>query len=171
MDKDFLLINKMKNGDESAMESFVCRYYPKIRCYCHYHVADRGYAEDITQETFVKFFGSLSVYRHHGKALNYLYTIAANLCRDFYKKSTSLPVPDIPDVCGNSMDSVDCRLDMEEALRRLPGELREILILYYFQERKQREITDILGIGLPLVKYRLKQAKEQLGELLGKERE
>ena len=69
------------------------------------------------------------------------------------------------------MDSVDCRLDMEEALRRLPGELREILILYYFQERKQREIADILGIGLPLVKYRLKQAKEQLGELLGKERE
>ena len=60
---------------------------------------------------------------------------------------------------------------MEEALRRLPGELREILILYYFQERKQREIADILGIGLPLVKYRLKQAKEQLGELLGKERE
>ena len=69
------------------------------------------------------------------------------------------------------MDSVDCRLDMEEALRRLPGEFREILILYYFQERKQREIADILGIGLPLVKYRLKQAKEQLGELLGKERE
>ena len=69
------------------------------------------------------------------------------------------------------MDSVDCSLDMEEALRRLPGEFREILILYYFQERKQREIADILGIGLPLVKYRLKQAKEQLGELLGKERE
>ena len=79
MDKDFLLINKMKNGDESAMESFVCRYYPKILCYCHYHVSDKGYAEDITQETFVKFFGALSVYRHHGKALNYLYTIAANL--------------------------------------------------------------------------------------------
>lgn len=69
------------------------------------------------------------------------------------------------------MDSVDCRLDMEEALHKLPGELREILILYYFQERKQREIADILGIGLPLVKYRLKQAKEQLGEFLGKERE
>jgi len=60
---------------------------------------------------------------------------------------------------------------MEEALHKLPGELREILILYYFQERKQREIADILGIGLPLVKYRLKQAKEQLGEFLGKERE
>lgn len=119
MDKDFLLIKKMKNGDESAMESFVCRYYPKILCYCHYHVADKGYAEDITQETFVKFFGSLSTYRHHGKALNYLYTIAANLCRDFYKKSASLPIPDIPDTCENLMDSVDCRMDMEEALNRL----------------------------------------------------
>ena len=67
------------------------------------------------------------------------------------------------------MDPVNTRLDMENALAGLSQESRDILILYFFQERKQREIAEILNIGLPLVKYRLKQAKLQLGGLLGKE--
>ena len=58
------------------------------------------------------------------------------------------------------------RLDMEQALRKLPEELREVLILYYFQELKLREIAKVLQIGLPLAKYRIKRAKEQLALLL-----
>lgn len=59
-------------------------------------------------------------------------------------------------------DVTNDRLDMEQALHSLPEELREVVILYYFQELKQKEIAKILGIGLPLVKYRLKRAKEML---------
>ena len=44
------------------------------------------------------------------------------------------------------------------------------MILYYFQELKLREIADTLQIGLPLVKYRLKQAKLKLAELLNPNR-
>ena len=169
MDKDFLLINKMKNGDEAAMESFVRRYYPRILRYCHYHIADKSFAEDMAQETFENFFAALPVYRHRGKALNYLYTIAGNLCRDLYKKRADIPLREVPDAGNYQMDPVNTRLDMEKALAGLSQESRDILILYFFQERKQREIAEILNIGLPLVKYRLKQAKLQLGGLLGKE--
>ena len=42
-------------------------------------------------------------------------------------------------------------------------------ILFFFQEVKQTEIAKILGIGLPLVKYRIKRAKELLAVYLGKE--
>lgn len=51
----------------------------------------------------------------------------------------------------------------------LPEELREVIILYYFQELRLAEISDMLGIGLPLVKYRIKQARIQLKRLLGEE--
>ena len=51
----------------------------------------------------------------------------------------------------------------------LPPEQREVVILHYYQDLKQREIAEILEIGLPLVKYRLRQAKLRLGELIGKE--
>lgn len=169
MDKDFLLISKMKNGDEPAMESFVRRYYPQILRYCYYHLADKSFAEDMAQETFEKFFTALPIYRHRGKALNYLYTIAGNLCRDLYKKRADIPFKEMPDTENYQLDPIDSRLDMEKALAGLSQESRDILILYFFQERKQREIAEILHIGLPLVKYRLKQAKQQLGGLLGKE--
>lgn len=40
---------------------------------------------------------------------------------------------------------------------------------YHLQERKQREIAKILGIGLPLVKYRIRKARELLAQFLRKE--
>ena len=54
-------------------------------------------------------------------------------------------------------------------LEKLPPELREVTVLYFFQDLKQTEIAAILGIGLPLVKYRLKRAKALLAGYLGKE--
>lgn len=57
-------------------------------------------------------------------------------------------------------------LVIKESLDRLPIELKEIIILYYFQDLKLTEISNILQIGLPLVKYRIKQAKKHLEKLL-----
>ena len=65
--------------------------------------------------------------------------------------------------------SLDLRMDVHMALERLPQELREVTILYFFQEVRQKEIARILGINLPLVKYRIKRAKELLTIYLGKE--
>ena len=58
---------------------------------------------------------------------------------------------------------------MEQAVKQLPDELSEVLMLYYFQELKLTEIADMLRIGLPLVKYRFRQAKKQLEKLLREE--
>ena len=53
MDADFLLIQKIKKGNEQAMDQFVLKHYPKIYQYCLLRVRDHGYAEDLTQETFL----------------------------------------------------------------------------------------------------------------------
>ena len=82
----------MKQGDEDAFDVFIRRYYGDILRYCAYRCADTGCAEDLTQETFVRFFEKLSDYRHMGKAKNYLYTIAGNLCRNEYKRQAGIPM-------------------------------------------------------------------------------
>lgn len=169
MDTDFLLIHRMKNGDDQAIEIFVRKYYPSILRYCHLHIQDHGYAEDATQEVFARFFRTLSQYQHYGKALNYLYVIAANICRDYYRKPEEIPMDDLPEQTVDEMEPLDLRLDVHQALEKLPPELREVTILFFFQEIRQREIARILGIGLPLVKYRIKRAKELLSGYLGKE--
>lgn len=162
MDNDFFLIQKIKNGQEDAAEVFVRKYYPLILKYCGYHAPDRQNAEDLTQETFVRFFAALPQYRHIGKAANYLYVIAGNLCRDAFGQKAE-PLPDIlSDGGASSIDKAEERLEISRALQGLPEELREVIILHYFQGLKQKEIAGILRIGLPLVKYRIGRAKELL---------
>ena len=169
MDADFLLLHRMKHGDDQAIEDFVRKYYPMILRYCHLHIQDTGYAEDLTQETFVRFFRTLNQYQHYGKAANYLYVTAGNLCRDYHKKPEVIPMEELPEQPVNQMEALDLRMDVHRALEQLSPELREVTILYFFQELKQKEIARILGIGLPLVKYRIRRAKELLEQLIGKE--
>ena len=138
------------------------------------HCFDRAYAEDLTQETFVRFFTKLSDYHDRGKALNYLYTIAGNLCKDYLKKSKDIPMEEtglmnIGNQEEHQPENVLDKIFMQQALMQLPDELHEVLTLYYFQELKLTEISKILQISLPLVKYRLRQAKKRLEELLRKE--
>ena len=169
MDADFLLLHRMRHGDDQAIEDFVRKYYPMILRYCQLHIQDLDYAEDLTQETFARFFRTLNQYQHYGKAVNYLYVIAGNLCRDYHKRPGDILMEELPEQPVYQTDTLDMRLDVHRALEQLPPELLEVTILYFFQELRQKEIARILGIGLPLVKYRIRRAKELLEQLLGKE--
>ena len=90
MDSDFFLILRIKSGDETAIKIIVEKYYLSILQYCKYHVSSQEDAEDRTQETFERFFYNLEKYKHQGKIINYLYVIAGNLCKDFYKKQEKI---------------------------------------------------------------------------------
>lgn len=174
MDADFLLIRRMKQGEEAAFDAFVRKYYRDILNYCAYRCPDKGYAEDLTQETFVRFLGKLPEYRNQGKTKNYLYTIAGNLCKDYWKKIREMPLEggeleERLESGEHPAESLVDKFTIEWALRQLPDEQREVIVLYYFQELKLREIAKILKVGLPLVKYRMRQAKIRLEKLLRKE--
>lgn len=175
MDADFLLIYKIKNKDEAAGEAFVRKYYSAIFKYCSLHLRDYGQAQDITQETFLRFFEKIEHYQSYGKALNYLYVIAGNACRDFYKKKKYSLLEEIPDyaeymiaaeMTEHPQERIPLKLQIEKAMDQLPDEIRETAILFFFQELKQKEIAKILGISLSLVKYRVSRAKQILAEYL-----
>lgn len=174
MDFDLLLIQKMKRGDEKSFDVFVRKHYEEILKYCCYHCPDLSYAEDLTQETFLHFFKKLSDYRYMGKTRNYLYTIAGNLCRDYYKKTKDNllkePLKEIQNGLQRSeSEDILNKIAIEASLHHLPQELQEVIVLYYFQQLKLTEIAEALQISLPLVKYRIKQAKKRLEKLLREE--
>ncbi len=169
MDQDFLLIRKMKQGNEEAMEVFVRRYYPQILKYCSFHCGNRHQAEDLTQETFLRFFRTLAGYTYKGKTLNYLYTVARNLCIDQWKKDREILMDNFPERGEEKMKEVDERLVVEKALKSLPETLREVIILRFFQELKTKEIAKILNIAVPTVKYRLRKALELMEQEFGEE--
>ena len=171
MDADSNLIRRMRRGDEDAFDAFVRKYYGQMLAYCAYHCHDREEAKDLAQETFLRFVSSLPEYSHRGKAKSYLYTIAGNLCKNHYRKHGEHrcdPFDENAFGTGSDGDVVSA-LVVRDCLDRLQDEYREVIILFYYQDLRQSEIADILGIGVPLVKYRLRQGKEQMRRLLEEE--
>ena len=108
--------------------------------------------------TFEHFFRSFRSYHHVGKTANYLYVIARNLCRDSYKKKRDIVMEALPDKGENPIAVIENKIDIEESIKKLPED---------FQDLKLKEVADIIGIGLPLVKYRIGKAKELLSVYLG----
>lgn len=167
MDIDYILIKKMYRGDDDAFDRFIGKYYEDILRYCVYHCnGDPEDAKDLTQNTFLRFFEEFPTYEHRGKAKNFLYTIARNLCIDHKRRlgRTQTEVFDEGLMYGNSVVTFTDREaeEIHECLSKVAEEYREVMILYYFQQLKQREIAKLLGIGLPLVKYRLRKGKEEM---------
>ena len=63
----------------------------------------------------------------------------------------------------------DLKIDIERALSTISEELREVIMLFYFQDMKEKDIARMLGIGLSLVKYRLRRGKEELAKIMSEE--
>ena len=72
----------------------------------------------------------------------------------------------LPDIEDENPKNIEIRIDIERALEQLPEEIKEIVILFFFQGLKQTEIADLLNIKLSLVKYRVSKAKELLAKQL-----
>lgn len=70
------------------------------------------------------------------------------------------------DIEDENPKNIEIRIDIERALEQLPEEIKEIVILFFFQGLKQKEIADLLNIKLSLVKYRVSKAKELLAKQL-----
>lgn len=179
MDRDLFLINRIKRGDEAAMEEFVRKYYGRIADYCRYHTFGDGDAESAAQDTFVKFFSSTASYRHRGKTLNYLYRIAGNVCNDMKRKAgrenaardelmreATAAMERKPRGSGADMEDAEIRMDIAGALEKLSQEIREVIVLFYFQDMRIRDISEVTGAGVSLVKYRLRRGRELLREML-----
>ena len=120
--------------------------YDKIYRYCYFKLQKREIAEDITQETFLRFWESKD-YHNEGKALRYLYTIARNLCIDEYRKKKYQSFEggfDEAESLRNSPYSGAVSSDMEEravtsmavraALSELEAEERELVLLRFVNE-------------------------------------
>ena len=156
MDTDFKLIKQMHQGDEAAFDLFIHKYYSDILRYCTYHCHDSEEAKDLTQDTFLRFFSGFASYSHR------------NLCKNYYRQPRGQPLDSIGEelLSESPEDALSTQITVRTCLDRLSEEFREVIILYYYQDLKQNEIADVLGISLPLVKYRLKKAKEQLQQML-----
>ena len=141
--------------------------YEKIYRYCYYKVRNSVLAEDLTQETFLKYFAQ-NAYIERGKMLAYLYTIARNLCIDGFRKiQPDILTEDIPDT--DCFEQIELKLTLWQALKTLPEQEQELLLLRYVNELSVGEISSIIGISRFVVYRRIGSAIAALKKILREE--
>ena len=132
--------------------------YDRIFKYLYFHLHDRHMAEDMTQEAFLRFLGSRT-YRDENRQLQYLYTIARNLCRQYYRDKTitySLDEEKDITVTDGFENSLIQTLSLQKALQSLSPEEREMIFLRYVNDVPVPVISGLYQISRFAVYRKLK---------------
>lgn len=142
--------------------------YEKIYRYCYFKVINKEVAEDLTQETFLKFF-SHNNYINHGKALAYMYTIAKNLCIDYFRKGEEVRLEEDMMYAKDEYELFETNMAVRDCIHTLPEDMQEILMLRFANELGMGEIGEIMGMSRFSVHRRMKEAIRQLKEIVKEE--
>jgi RNA polymerase sigma-70 factor (ECF subfamily) len=188
-EKDEILVQRSKNGDKEAFDILVQRYRASLFRFVYHSLHNREDAEDISQETFVKAYFSLSQLRDNSYFKNWLFKIALNLVRDSKRAEKRNPIISLDsysegndalaDLEEENINAPDEESELLIRLRKeiasLPSDLREVIILRDLQGFSYEEIAKIVGCPLGTVKSRLFYARqilrEKLSPLLGDEKD
>ena len=117
--------------------------YDKVYHYCYFRVKNQHLAEDITQETFLRFFESHH-YKDVGRPLAYLYTIARNLCIDEFRK---VHVEELKEeiVQNGFEEAVVEKESLYQAIEALSKEEQELILLRYVNELPLADLSKMYG--------------------------
>ena len=137
-----------------------------------------SYNEDIEQEIYIKTWKNMNMYKEEGKFVQWISTLAANVCRDYLKsKQHQAEVRKIGDetlldrvaVGGRQEEVIDAKRRQEiilKAVDTLPKKMRQVIILYEFEEMSYEEIAQKTGDPVGTIKSRLFNARKLLSEVL-----
>lgn len=173
------IIEKVLGGDANAFEELVLKYEKTVYNLALRMVGDRDDASDMTQEAFIKAYGSLSSFRGDSKFSVWIYRIATNVCLDFLrsksrKQQVSLTVSDdddedaqldIPDPSSAPEQQLIKKISMqsvEEGLKTLPDKQRQILVMRELGGMSYAEIGAALSLEEGTVKSRIFRARKRL---------
>ncbi len=167
-------------GVEGSFEELVRRYQRPIAAYVYRMVGDYEAALDVTQEIFIKVYGSLSRYRPEFKFSTWIYRIAHNSAVDHLRRNagrerslvngSAADQYDMPIESGSpspeqESEREERRLEIESVVRSLPAAYRELIVLRHSQDLTYEEIVDVTGLPLGTVKNRLFRAREMMRQL------
>ncbi len=179
------LARRAAAGDEAAFEDLVAKYSRPILDYCRRLVGNVTAAEDLAQETFVKFYLGLPAFDPSRAVSPFLYRIAHNHCLDWLRKRKVPTVPlfwpdeegagfreaDAPDLTlapDELVERAEVREAVDEALASLPPTYRGALIMRHREGMSYEEIAEALELPLGTVKARIHRGREKLQQKLAK---
>jgi len=178
---DDQLVARVQKGDKRAFDLLVLKHQFKVHAIVSKYVKDYDEVNDVVQETFIKAYRALEAFRGESAFYTWLYRIAVNTSKNYLLARNRRPPSfdvDLGDAENaelssqlQNLDSPDNILSRNEletvidvAIKGLPADLRNALILREFEDLSYEQIGDIMDCPVGTVRSRIFRAREALEE-------
>lgn len=152
---------------EKRFQTWVQTYGDAVLRTCFVYLSNASDAEDAMQDTFLKAWRAMERFERQGggNAKAWLMRIAINVCRDYHRSrwfrrvDLTKALEELPPRYLR-VEPEDITLTMD--VMRLPEALKQVVLLYYYQEMAFREVAQVLGVTPSTVHHRLRKAEKML---------
>lgn len=164
-------INIDYQDKEKVIEQLMDLYAEKVYLLAYSFVKDRGLAEDISQEVFLKAYKYLDSFRGEAALKSWIYRITVNTSKDFLKKkslkqlllkSSLLENFKRTESTETSFLNANRNEELLQLILTLPIKYREVIVLHYFYDVKINELSSTLDLNTNTVKTRLSRGRDML---------
>jgi RNA polymerase sigma-70 factor (ECF subfamily) len=169
VESDLECVLRVLGGDVSAFEIIVRRWQRPLVNMAWRYCRDRGRAEELAQEAFLRAWRGLATWRREGSFSTWLFALAANVFRSELKRFpvVTLPIEEVAEPARPASQDEDfASRHFNEAVRRavlaLPLRYREPLVLFYFHEMDLAAAARTMGMAEGTLKARLSRGRELL---------
>ena len=172
------LVARAAAGEGDCFDVLVGRYHRPIANFIFRMVSNYETSLDLTQEVFIKVYGSLGRYNPEFKFSTWIYKIASNTAIDYLRKQSvttsplylvsgndeefELPIPAKGPSPERALERTERSAQIEEAISKLPHRYRELIVLRHVSELSYDEIAEVTGLPLGTVKNRIFRAREAM---------
>jgi RNA polymerase sigma-70 factor (ECF subfamily) len=168
-DRDLADIDRVLGGDAQAFEGIVRRWQGSLVNMAWRYCRDRGRAEELAQEAFIRAWKGLAQWRRESSFSTWLFALAANVFRTELKRfpAVDLPLDKAAEPYGpaaqfNALEEKSRNDVIRRAVLALPHRYREPVILFYFHEMDVAAAARTMGLPEGTVKARLSRARALL---------
>ena len=155
------------NRLEERIGQMIQTYEKDLLRLCCMYLKDRTMAEDAVQETFVKAYRNLKSFRGESNEKTWLVRIAINVCKDMQRTAWFQNLGRMVNLDDVKLpQETEVRSEVVEQIMSLPKKLKEVVLLFYYENMNQSEIAEALGVSVTTVHRRLNKAREALRLLL-----
>jgi len=177
------LIAAVLKGETASFEPLVKKYQSRIFAMARRYARRESEVEDIVQEVFIKAFQKLHSYRAEAPFEHWLMRLSVRTCYDFlrnHQRNRESAFTDMTDQetdwlerfaadPDTAVETADAARDLvERVLSQLPPSARLILTLLEIEERSVKEISELTGWSISLVKIRAFRARAAMRKCLAK---
>lgn len=176
LNDDVKLLDGLKNGDDSALEELFQKNYRPIASLVTRNHGTEDDVEDVLQEALVVLWERVhnDSFEYQAKLSTFIYATAKNIWfrklarqrRELPSEMETLEIPDGDSIPSEELEENERVLAVQKAMEEIGNPCKDILLLYYWEERSMEEIAVQLGFAnadtVKSKKYQCKKALEKL---------